>query len=97
MAHHGDAVGMCGDRLAELLDHLFLVPPGKDVVDLGAGVMRRLHRAIVDDGAEAVPLGAADEEADMRVAAPFVAQRIGAGDAGRGQKGYRRQSAGKQP
>src|SRR6185503_17412077 len=60
-----------------------------------AGIMRRLHRAVVDDGAEAIALGAADEEADVRVAAPFVAERFGAGDAGRGQERYRRQSAGK--
>ena len=77
MAHHGDAVGRGGDRLAELLDHLLRVPAGEDVVDLGAGVVRGLDGAVVDDGAEAVAFGAADEEADMDVLAPLVAERLG--------------------
>ena len=41
MAHHGDAVGLGGDRLAQLLHHLLRRPAGEDVVDLRAGVVRR--------------------------------------------------------
>ena len=52
------------------------VPAGEDVVDLRAGVGRRLLGAVVDDGAEGVAFGAADEEADVDVLAPVVAQRL---------------------
>ena len=41
MAHHGDAVRLGGDRLAQLLHHLLRVPAREDVVDLRAGVVRR--------------------------------------------------------
>ena len=75
MAHHRDAVGLGGDRLAQLLHHLLVDPAGEDVIDLRAGVGRRLPGAVIDDRAEGVALGAADEEADMHLAAPFVAQR----------------------
>ena len=77
MAHHRDAVGMGGDRLAQLLHHLLVDPAGEDIVDLRAGVGGSLLRAVIDDRAERVALGAADEEADMRLAAPFVAQGRG--------------------
>ena len=83
MAHHGDAVGMGRDRLAQLLGHLFVGPAGKDVIDLRAGVGGGLSRAVVDDRAEGVAFGAADEEAQVHLAAPFVAQRRGVGRAGR--------------
>ena len=74
MAHHRDAVGMGGDRLAQLLRHLLVGPAGEDIIDLRAGVGRGLPRAVVDDRAEGVALRAADEEAQMHLAAPFVAQ-----------------------
>ena len=93
MAHHGDAVGMGRDRLAQLLGHLFVGPAGKDIIDLRAGVGGGLARAVVDDGAEGVALGAADEEAQVHLAAPFVAQRRGVGRAGRAKKGRRRARA----
>ena len=51
-------------------------PAGEDVVDLRAGVGGRLLGAVVDDRAEGIALGAADEEADVDVLAPFVAQRL---------------------
>ena len=76
MAHHRDAVGLGGDRLAQLLHHLLDVPAGEDVVDLGARVGGRLLGAVVDDGAEGVAFGAADEEAELHVLAPVVAQRL---------------------
>ena len=56
-----------------------LCPAREDVVDLRAGVGCGLPGAIVDDGAEGIALGAADEETEMDLAAPFVAQRVGVG------------------
>jgi hypothetical protein len=73
MAHHGDAVGPRRDCLAELLDHALAVPAGEQVIDLGPGVGGRLARTIVDDVGEGIALGAADEEADIDLAAPLVA------------------------
>ena len=87
MAHHRDAVGMGRDRLAQLLGHLFVGPAGKDVIDLRARVSGRLTRAVVDDRAEGVAFRAADEEAQVHLAAPFVAQRRSVGRAGRAKKG----------
>ena len=81
MAHHRDAVGLRGDGLAQLLDHLLAVPAGEEIVDMRAGVRGGLSRAVVDDGAERVALRAAHEEADIDLAAPFVAQLRGAGAA----------------
>ena len=76
MAHHGDAVRLHGDRLAQLLHHLFDVPAGEDVVDLRAEIGFGLLGAVIDDGAEGIALGAADEEADVDVLAPFVVERL---------------------
>ena len=79
MAHHRYAVGMGRNRLAQLLGHLFVGPTGKDIVDLRARVGGGLPRAVVDDRPEGVALGAADKEAQMHLAAPFVAQRLSVG------------------
>jgi hypothetical protein len=73
MAHHRDAVRMRGDRLAQLLRHLLVLPTREDVIDLRAGVGGGLAGAVVDDSAEGVALGPADKEAQMHFAAPFVA------------------------
>ena len=73
MTHHRNAVGMSSNRFAQLLRHLFVRPAGKDVIDLRAGVVRGLTRAVVNDRAEGVALSAADEEAQVHLAAPFVA------------------------
>ena len=76
MAHHRDAGGLCGDRLAQLLHHLLDRPAGEDVFDVGAGVRGRLLGAVVDDGAEGVAFRPADEEAELHVLAPVLAQRL---------------------
>ena len=89
MAHHGDAVGMRRDRLAQLLGHLFVGPAGKDIVNLRAGVGGCLTRAIIDDRAEGVPFRAADEEAQVHLAAPFVAQGVGGRGRARGANNSR--------
>ena len=47
----------------------------------------RLLRAIVDDGAEGIALGAADEEADVHVLAPLVVERLRRAAAGDRQQG----------
>ncbi len=75
------------DRLAQLLSHLLVLPAREDVVDLRPGVGRGLAGAIVDDRPEGVAFGAADEKAQVHLAAPFVAQRRGVGHAGRAKKG----------
>jgi hypothetical protein len=66
---------------------------GKDIIDLRARVGGGLSRAVVNDRAEGVALGAADEEAQVHFAAPFVAQGVGrtrsAGCANEGRKGKR--------
>ena len=76
VAHHRDASRLGGDRLAELLHHPLHRPAGEDVVDVRAGVGSRLPCAVVDDGAEGVALGPADEEAQLHVLAPVLAQRL---------------------
>ena len=73
VAHHRDAVGMRGNRLTQLLRHLLVLPTREDVIDLRAGVGGGLAGAVVDDSAEGVALGSADKEAQMHLAAPFVA------------------------
>ena len=89
MAHHGDAAGLDRDRFAQLLHHLLDVPLGEDVVDLRPEIGRRLLGAIVDDGAEGVALGAADEEADVDVLAPLGVERLRrqGGDCGAERRG----------
>ena len=76
MAHHRDAGGLGGDRLAQLLHHLLDRPAGEDVLDVGARVGGRLLGAVVDDGAEGVAFRPADEEAELHVLAPVLAQRL---------------------
>jgi hypothetical protein len=79
VAHHGDAVGMRRHRLAQLLGHFFVGPAREHIVDLGARIGGGLPRAIIDDGAERVALGPANEEAQVNLAAPLVAQCVGLG------------------
>ena len=73
MAHHGDAVGLGGNRVAQLRGHLFRLPAGEDVFDGCADVGRHGLRALVDDGGEGVAGVTAGEEADLDAAGPLVA------------------------
>src|SRR5579871_5887220 len=56
-----------------------------------AGIGRSLPRAVVDDGAERIPFGAPDEEADIHLATPFVAQLCGGRRGGGRERGERDQ------
>ena len=96
VAHHGDAVGLGGNRFAQLLDHLLGAPAREHVVDLGAGILGGLDRAIVDDRGEGIAFRTAHKEADLDVAAPLVAQRFGLRGAGRGRDRDGRQRGSRQ-
>ena len=76
MAHHRDAGRLGGHGFAKLLHHLLHRPTGEDVVDVRSDIGLGLLGAIVDDGAEGVALRPADEETQVHVLAPIVAQSL---------------------
>ena len=73
VAHHGDSVRRGSDGLTQLLDHFLRTPAGKNIVDLGASIGRRLFGAVGDVIVPKAALRTADEEADVYILAPLVA------------------------
>jgi hypothetical protein len=93
MAHHRDAARFYRNRLAQLLNHSFVVPARENIVHLRTEIGLGLLRAVIDDGAEGIAFRTADEKADVDVLAPFRVEGLGGPDGCRAKqcRGSRRE------
>jgi hypothetical protein len=49
MTHHGNALRGSGHGFTKLLHHFLGTPAGKNIIDLRAGILGSLDRAVIDD------------------------------------------------